>query len=616
MSSLVNNRFHDVVSALAYSLAAPHEAKGQFKPPHNDLTQFILTQQAQMPDYLRAPMLATALGFDAFGLLKGKPFHQQPPESRAKQIDAWKNSKVSLQRDLIRYFESLATLALYSRTDEPQPVGPRGVEKEITISSVLRAEIVVIGSGPGGAITACLLAEAGRDVLLVEEGGYLPLDSCDPFSKEEMLQKYRNGGQTVAFGKNKIQYVEGRCVGGGSEINSGLYHRTPPEMLDRWRKEFEVEALNESDLAPHFATCERDLSVSTSPHEPPPASLKLCAGARKLGWQALELPRWFRYHLDPEGADARPHESQHGQRQSMTETYIPRFLKARGRLLSRTRASRFFPAGNGWLIEARNQSGSSIEITADTLFLCAGAIHTPTLLRRSGITRNIGNSLQCHPTVKIVAQFPETVNCAGMGVPVHQVKEFAPRLSFGCSISSPAYVALGLIDYPAAARETSVTWQQQAIYYAMITSEGRGTVRTLPHFHDPLVRYALTETDRRNLADGLVKLGRLLLEAGATALYPSLGRGAALRNASDLSTIPDVLPNGLANIMTIHLMSSCPMGESRELAATNSFGRVHGFKNLFVNDASLLCTAPGANPQGSIMAIARRNALAFLAGAP
>ncbi len=56
------------------------------------------------------------------------------------------------------------------------------------------------------------------------------------------------------------------------------------------------------------------------------------------------------------------------------------------------------------------------------------------------------------------------------------------------------------------------------------------------------------------------------------------------------------------------------MGEDRSKCATDSFGRVHGFKNLYVSDASLLCTAPGVNPQGSIMALARRNVMKFLAG--
>ena len=67
--------------------------------------------------------------------------------------------------------------------------------------------------------------------------------------------------------------------------------------------------------------------------------------------------------------------------------------------------------------------------------------------------------------------------------------------------------------------------------------------------------------------------------------------------------------------MTIHLFSTCPMGEDLKRCAVDSFGKVHGHTNLFVNDASLLCTAPGVNPQGTIMGIARRNAVHFADGA-
>jgi choline dehydrogenase-like flavoprotein len=613
------NWFHDVASAMAYALANLHETTPELAPPHNDLTHFILTQQAQMPDYLRAPMKLAALGFDVFGLAScGKRFHRQSPDKRARQIAAWKNSRIGFQRDFIRYFESLTTLALYSRlvgqASRPS-IGPNQTDtlpekRDVCPTNELRAEILVIGSGPGGAITACLLAEAGRDVLLIEEGDHLPVSSCEPFSKDEMLQKYRNGGQTVALGKNKIAYVEGRCVGGGSEINSGLYHRTPPEILERWRKEFQVEALTDAELLSHFATCESDVSVSPLPHAAPLASLKLHDGARKLGWKSLEIPRWFRYG-NP-NSQLPSSISQRGSRQSMTETFIPRFLKAGGRLLSSTGANRIRQNGSGWLVEADHKTGGATRIASDSLFLCAGAVHTPALLRRSGITQNIGNSLQVHPTVKIVARFPDNVNSADMGVPVHQVKEFSPRLSFGCSISSPAYIALGLLDHPDAARETSRMWQKTATYYAMISSEGHGTVRSLPTFRDPFVRYSLTETDRRNLSDGLRKLSQALFAAGAKELFPSLTRGPMLRCDGCLSKIPDVLPVGLANLMTIHLFSSAPMGEDKSKCATDSFGRVHGLNNLYINDASLLCTAPGVNPQGSIMAIARRNTLKFL----
>lgn len=64
--------------------------------------------------------------------------------------------------------------------------------------------------------------------------------------------------------------------------------------------------------------------------------------------------------------------------------------------------------------------------------------------------------------------------------------------------------------------------------------------------------------------------------------------------------------------MSVHLFSSCPMGENKSKCAANSYGKVHGHEGLYVNDASLLCTAPGVNPQGSIMAFARRNVAHFL----
>ena len=53
------------------------------------------------------------------------------------------------------------------------------------------------------------------------------------------------------------------------------------------------------------------------------------------------------------------------------------------------------------------------------------------------------------------------------------------------------------------------------------------------------------------------------------------------------------------------------MGGKPDSRPVDWFGGLHGYHNLFVNDASLLCTAPGVNPQGSIMALARRNALNF-----
>lgn len=607
--------FHDTVSALAYSIARQHGTSGyaNLSPPYNDLTRFALEQWGRTPDYLRLPMRMLTLTEDLAGLLStGALFHSRPPEVRAAALQRAKKSSLSFRRDLVRYYESLVTLALYSRSSESG--SPRlQAQNELALPTVqqaivtqpgpfLKCEIAVVGSGPGGAITACLLAEAGRDVLLIEEGPYFTQESCAPFSREEMLQKYRNGGQTVALGKNKVAYVEGRCVGGGSEINSGLYHRVPPEILEDWRKEFEVEGLDVKEMVPHFEACERDLCVSLLPGLAPTASLKLKLGADRLGWKSLEVPRWFRY----EG------QTREGTRQTMTRTYIPRFLGAAGRLLTETRVRRLDHAVGRWRVEARHRSAGPVRVEAESVFVCAGAVQTPALLRRSGIKGRVGDSLRLHPTVKVVAEFGEPVNSADMGVPVHQVKEFAPRLSFGCSISSPPYLALGLLDYPDEMTSFGVRWPHMANYYAMVAAEGTGNVRPLPGFRDVLVRHNLTQGDRCNLADGLGKLCKLLFEAGARALFPSLQGGLKLTSVRDLERLPSVLNDGQASLMTIHLFSTCPMGERRTRAAVDSFGKVHGFEGLYVSDASLLCGPPGVNPQGTIMALARRNALHFL----
>jgi choline dehydrogenase-like flavoprotein len=466
----------------------------------------------------------------------------------------------------------------------------------------LRAEVAVIGSGPGGAITACLLAEAGRDVVLLEEGPFLPLESCAPFSRQEMVQKYRSGGVTVAMGNPKVAYVEGRCVGGGSEINSGLYHRAPPEILDGWRREYAVQGLEPADLAPFFEANERELSVSTMPESPPAASLKLHQGATALGWKSLEVPRWYRYDGTPGGV-----------RQSMTRTFVPRALAAGCRLVPETRVTHLAADGGRWIAQAVDVCRSRwLRIEADTIFVAAGAVQTPALLRRSGIARNVGNTLRLHPTVKMVARFPDEVNAPDMGVPVHQVKEFAPRVSFGCSISAPPHLALAMLDHPDHAADVEGDWRRTAIYYAMITG-GNGSVRPLPGFADPLVRYRLSDAELAELATALTNLGRCLFAAGAEVLYPSISGGPRLEGEHDLAALGAILPRSRTSLMTIHLVGSCPMGERRERCAVDSFGRVHGVRGLHVADASLLCGAPGVNPQGSIMALARRNALAFLA---
>jgi len=472
----------------------------------------------------------------------------------------------------------------------------------------LEARNVVVGSGPGGAMTAALLAEAGRDVLLLEDGAALALESCRPFSVDEMVQKYRNGGLTVGLGKPKVAYVEGRVVGGGSEVNSGLYHRPPPEAVERWRSRWNVRGLDGTLIDTLASLNEADVSVQCIPGaRKPPASLRLHEGALRLGWKSYEVPRWFTFDgtFDSFGVPK-------GTRQSMSRTFIPRLIRAGGRLETGIHVERFQQAGDAWHVLA-SRNGRRLRIKAGHLFICAGAVQTPFLLRRSGIRRAVGDRLLMHPTVKVVARFPDAVNGADAGVGVHQVKEFSPRISLGCSIASRSYLALAMLDHPDHAHWVDSEWTRLGIYYAMVDGGGQGTVREVPGLPDPLVRYRVSREGLRDLATGLQALCRALLSAGATELFPCIGGfGAPIRTAAELTRIPAELPADRTQLMTIHLLGSCPMGEDMDNAPCDSFGAVKGHRHLSVNDASLLCDSPGVNPQGSVMVLARRNVLHHL----
>jgi choline dehydrogenase-like flavoprotein len=469
----------------------------------------------------------------------------------------------------------------------------------------LETDVVIIGSGAGGAVTAATLARAGRAVTVLEEGPWVDPDAMEPFSLEEMVAKYRHGGSSAALGRPTIAYAEGRCVGGSTEINSGLYHRLPAELARDWQRTYEIEEFAPEQLDGYAAQVEHQLSVSRLPGAPPVSSAVLERGATKLGWRSVEFSRLFRYEHNGRAV-----------KQTMARTFLPQAIDAGAAVVADCRVTRLRRAHGrivGVECEQRRPDGTIARrtIRPEHVFVSAGAIQTPALLQRSGIRARIGSGLKLHPTVKIAARFPHPIDHGD--VPMHRVTEFAPSLTIGGSASRRGHVALALADSSADYADALANWEHVAVYYAAIRSEGAGRVIALPGLRAPLVMYNLTESDMSRLARALVHLGEVLLAAGATELYPSVSGGGVAREPHDLAQWWDALTRSRANLMTVHLTSSVRMGERRDRTGADSFGRVWGYRNLRVNDASLLPDAPGVNPQASIMAIAIRNSEHFLA---
>lgn len=470
-------------------------------------------------------------------------------------------------------------------------------------------DALIVGSGPGGAVTARALAEAGLETLVIEEGDWVEPGAVEPYSVAQMQRQYRNSGLTVALGRPSIAYTEGCGAGGGSEVNSGLYHRPSADLLQQWSARYGIQGLDCETLAPHHEHVERELSVAPWPTDELPApSEVLRRGAEALGWSGFDVPRWARYRSQDGHISA--------EKQTMSRTYLPAAMTAGAQVWTGARVRRLLIAsGRVTGVDVVRRAGRlqhHERVVADQVFVCAGATQTPALLQRSGVRRNIGANLSVHPTVKVVAEFDEEVNEPG-DLPTYQVKEFGPWLSFGGSASRPALIALALSENWTDFHSAVDSWRRQTVYYAAIQSEGRGRVTALPGFDDPLVTYRLTSGDRARLRAGLARLIHLMLGAGARSVYPSYAGAPVVTDRTGAAEAVRRFAPGAASLMTVHLTGTVPMGEDTSNSGADSFGRVHGFDNLRVNDASLLPWAPGINPQGTLMAIAHRNVDAFLA---
>lgn len=481
---------------------------------------------------------------------------------------------------------------------------------ELDGDQALACDVVVIGTGAGGAAMAKELAEAGVAVVMLEEGDYADRrDFADrPFVNQRRL--YRAAGATFSVGNVTIPIPLGRTVGGTTTINSGTCFRTPAPVLRRWGADHGLHDLAPDKLEPYYERVERILGVAPTPAEHLGGCARVIArGADKLGYRHQPLPR-NAPACDGQGVccfgcptDAK---------RSTNVSYVPMALRAGAELFTGLRVHRLIiEHGRAVGVVAATADGRSLTVRARAVVVACGSLLTPVLLTRNQIpdrSGQLGRNLSIHPAAGCLAEMDEPVE-SWKGVPQsYAIDEFADQGIMFEGWATPLEYTASTIDHLGPRMiELAEGFDRVASFGFMIRDTSRGSVRLVRG--RPVVTYNLGGDDVARIKRGIELLTRVFFAAGARAVLTPIHGFDELRSVDDADRIAAARVR--ASDLTLsahHPLGTARMGVDPGRAVVGADHQVHGTPGLYVVDGSVIPSALGVNPQVTIMALATRAA--------
>ena len=526
-------------------------------------------------------------------------------------------------------------------------------------------DAIVIGSGFGGAVAACRMAEAGMKVVVLERGRRwtpktYPRQPGDAWLYNADAPQRQNGWADIRTFAN-MWVACGAGVGGGSLIYANISVEAKPEVFDdsRWPD------LSYAELKPHYDEVGRMLGVAELPDGQLTARTRLMKeGADKLGWgsrfRKLPLAVSFDADFNPEAPGARDdlnskrfiniHGIEQGSCVHCGNCDIGCQVSAKNTLdlnylaLAERRGAKILPlhivvsleprggdGGGGWIVHFDRLDRGTRErasMSAQRVVVAAGSIGSTELLLRC---RDEHRTL---PTLS--PKLGEGWAFNGDFVTPAFYTERAISPSHGPTITAAIDLLDGVVNGQALFIEDGGIPNLAADFIReRLKNAPGGKLRKLwldlrqhADVQDPLEGLMPWFGQAVDAGDGRMFLGRSWYAPWRRKLemHWDYRRSEATVNAmievhSKLTAAtggkPFVPPTWtvLRNIITPHPLGGCNMGRSSADGVVDGHGRVWGQPNLWVMDGAIVPRAVGVNPSRTIAALAERAVAELIRGA-
>ena len=563
-------------------------------------------------------------------ILAGRPrgFASLDQATREAAMRRLGGSSIPLKRTAFQDLKRLTLLLTYGMEDSPwrartgyvPPVPDAPSPSRVNVRTprageIVEADVVVIGSGAGGGVTASILAAAGKRVVVLERAAMVTEDGFGGPELAGLGALFLDRG-LAATTDRWISIRAGSAVGGGTVVNWSTSLRAPAAVREEWRA-----AGIDDDLDEHYAAIEAEINVNELESVRNGPNTKLAAGLDALGLPHAVIPRGVRGCTDcgPCVVGCRV-----GAKQSSLRTTLVSACANGAEILDRSEVRRIVLEGGRVAGVVAKVPGGEITVRAPMVALAGGSILSPAVLLRSGIaTATAGRGLHIHPVSAVAGVYDESLS-PWSGVPQSVMSdafgEIDGRWGFRMETAPthPGLIATGFPWWSSRDhRETMERSDGIAAFLALVRDRTEGQV-SLARDGGIDIKYAPVKADQALLRRASLEMAKIHRAAGAKRLIPLVTPPHDWRDGEPFEPWLEALANRpIASnrilLFTAHQMSSCRIGTDRKSSVAGPDGQVHGVPGLYVTDASAMPTATGVNPVLSLMALARRTALGMSA---